>query len=608
MTTYTVPRAQGTYADTLQALGLGRLLEALSEQGEVVVRLNAAQDAFALEVAQPITLPNGTPPTLYDYIKTDRDGNAPPDAFDYEGAKDHRQRFFKWRENNKKASLDDMPEGIHLPRPDYSLYSSLVDMLKPVDTSGYAAAHRELASQRFGEHIGIALEAFSGDGSPVETAEAGLKKRLKGNKANEVSIVQIFNPMTGKGMNSPKANSIGMNQAKAPLVLEALKYTGWFVGAVAVTPRGSKDLKVLVVQPTDIELETLRQVMNAFRRDFMGGGAIQVDILAALILTETLLKYHESQEADWLTPMEALSGFQIAYFQNLGSAKGVTNISFIALPAWVRLDGDEAEKKRQLWLDVLKEHRQVIRNLDESHSEERNLLENYRDFLSGQDIRAFLEFLSDYGPHMMRTYERLHGKVEARWKVRWFAEEHLDRVLRTVEEDMQKRERKLTAIIETPGFVNIAKAIRGATRNAVMAKKPMPVEGKSTRQPDRSYEIRYGLAQDLKRAAVTKEKFLAALSSFVVDYNAENLRVYERRLDRAAQDESHPSSQRRVDISTDDLIEVAALLDEHDPQTVAMLLIAYGYSKTKREQKEDGDTETDSQQGEETSTQQEEQE
>lgn len=550
MTTYTVPRAQGTYADTLQALGLGRLLEALSKQGEVVVRLNAAQDAFTLEVAQPITLPTGTPPTLYDYIKTDRDGNAPPDAFDYEGAKDHRQRFFKWRENNKKASLDDLPEGIHLPRPDYSLYSSLVDMLKPVDTSGYAAAHRELASQRFREHIGIALEVFSSDGSPLEKAEAGLKKRLKGNKANEVSIVQIFNPMTGKGMNSSKANSIGMNQEKAPLVLEALKYTGWFVGAVAVTPRGSKDLKVLVVQPADIELETLRQVMNAFRRDFMGGGAIQVDILAALILTETLLKYHESQEADWLTPVEALSGFQTAYFQNLGSAKGVTNISFIALPAWVKLDGDEAEKKRHLWLEVLKEHRRVIRNLDESHSEERNLLEKYRDFLSGQDVRAFLEFLSDYGPHVLRLADR--GKYAL-----WMTTENLGRVLNNMERN------DITSIITNTGFQSVAGAIRRATRTALYTRK---LSG------DRTYDVHYGLAQELKRSAVTKPKFMAALSDFVAEYMTENLRAADR------------GKRGRAPVTTEDLLEVGRLLDEHDPQMVAMLLIAYGYAKEPREE------------------------
>lgn len=594
MNTYIVPRIQGTYADSLMALGLAKLLSALTGNKPVQLRLDSGQDAFIVESDAPDLTTKVS--RLYEYIKTEKDKDAPTDAYDYERKKLDREKFFKWREANKaEAKAERYPDGISPPSPNYSLYSSLVDMLKPINTSGYASSYRELASERGATHFQIALDAFSGTGLPTEVAETALKKQLKGNKANEVSIVQIFNPMTGKGMNSPKANSIGMGQEKAPLVLEALKYAGWFVGAVAVTPKGSKDLKVLVVQASEFDIASIERVMHDFRKNFMVGGAIQIDILATLILTETLLRYHELQEADWLNPAEVITGFQTAYFQNLGSAKGVTNISFIALPYWVNLQDDAG---RGEWLEILKEHRQIIRNLDESHSEERNLLEKYRDFLSGQDIRAFLEFLSDYGPHTMRMYERFYGKPEFRRKVRWFSETHLSQVFKTMEkgESMDNQEKKLTEIIETPGFVNIAKAIRGATRNAVMAKKPMQQEGKPPRQPDRSYEIRYGLAQDLKRAAVTKQKFLAALSSFIADYNAENLRVYERRANQMEQ-QGKPSGepQRRVDISTDDLMEMAALLDKHDPQTVAMLLIAYGYSKTKREQKEDDNKDKSSQ-------------
>ncbi len=578
MTKYTVPRVQGTYADSLTALGLGKLLSALTQNAAVKLQLDAQQDAFVLESGMPDL---SIAVQLYDYIKTEKGSDAPAYSYDYERKKADRQDFFTWRKQHPKSPVDEY--GKDPPSPSYSLYSSLVDMLKPINTSGYSAAHRELSSERRAAHFQIALQAFSGEGQPEAMAEAALKKQLKGNKANNVSIVQIFNPMTGKGMNSPKANSIGMGKEKAPLVLEALKYAGWFVGAVAVTPKGSKDLKVLVVQPTEIRLDTLTNVMSSFRAEFMGGGAIQIDILAALTLTETLLKHDEHKTYRRGRPKELISGFQTAYFQDLGNAKGVTNISFISLPNWVNLQ-DEAGRGE--WLEILKEHRQIIRNLDESHSEERNLLEKYRDFLSGQDERAFLEFLSDYGPHMMRVYEQLYGKPEANWKVRWFSEIHLTQITKAMGkgEGMEKQEQRLTEIIETQGFINIARAIRGATRNAVMAKKPMQQKGKPTRQSDRSYEIRYGLAQDLKRAAVTKQKFLAALSSFIADYNAENLRVYERRANRMEQNGTLSGNpQRRVDVSTDDLLEMAELLDKHDPQTVAMLLIAYGYSKTKRE-------------------------
>lgn len=546
MSTYTIPRVQGTYADSLTALGLAKLLTTLTGGQPVGLRLDSGRDAFILESAEPdVSAKVGQ---LYEYIKTEKDKDAPADFYDYEKKKADRERFFKWQAANKTEAragryADDIPP----PSPNYSLFSSLVDMLKPINASGYASAYRELASERRAEHIQIALEAFSGGGLPSEAAATALKKRLKGNKANEVSIVQIFNPMTGKGMNSPKANTIGMGQEKAPLVLEALKYAGWFVGAVAVTPRGSKDLKVLVVQAADIEIDALERLMNDFRASFIGGGAIQVDILAALTLTETLLKYHELQDADWLNPAEVVTGFQTAYFQNLGNAKGVTNISFISLPHWVNLQDDAG---RGEWLDILKEHRQIIRNLDESHSEERNLLEKYRDFLSGQDVRAFLEFLSDYGPHALRLADK--GKYAL-----WVQTEHLGRVLN----NMGKND--ITSIISDTGFQSVAGAIRRATRTALYSRKL---------GNDRTYDVHYGLAQELKRSAVTKVKFMATLSEFVAEYMTENLRAADR------------GKKGRAPVTTEDLLAVGKLLDENDPQMVAMLLIAYGYAKEPKDE------------------------
>jgi hypothetical protein len=553
MTSYTVPRSQGTYADALLALGLARLLKSVTVQGKVVIRSAQDTDAYLISAQQAPTPEALEYAELYQYIKTAKDFSAPAECFDYEREKERRQQFFKWRDNNRKTPLEQVPEEIGEPRSDYSLHSSLVDMLKPINTSGYAAAHRELASSRFSVHVQVALDAFSSNGQPAVRAEEALKKLFKGDRAanTDVSIVQIFNPMTGKGMNAPKANSIGMANNKAPLVLEALKYAGWFMGAVAVYPQDSKDLKVLVVQPAEIELEQLRQVMTEFRREFTGGGAVQVDILAALTLTETLLRHDEHKTFRRGRPRDIVQGFQTAYFQNLGSAKGVTNISFIALPDWVRLTGDpaQAEQQRQTWLSVLKEHRQIIRNLDESHSDERTLLEQYRDFLSGQDVTAFLEFLSGYGTHALHLADR--GKF-----VLWMTTDHLGRVLRHMERN------DITAIISNSGFQSVAGAIRRATRSALYAKKL---------QNDRTYEIHYGLAQELKRSAVTKAKFMTALSNFVAEYMTENLRAADR------------DKRGRAAVTTEDLLSVGTLLDTHDPQMVAMLLIAYGYAKEPRD-------------------------
>ncbi|MFC3861146.1 hypothetical protein ACFOPQ_10290, partial [Deinococcus antarcticus] len=183
--------------------------------------------------------------------------------------------------------------------------------------------------------------------------------------------------------------------------------------------------------------------------------------------------------------------------------------------------------------------------ISESHSEERNLLEKYRDFLSGQDERAFLEFLSDYGPHVLRLADKSKYAL-------WIQTEHLGRVLN----NMGKND--ITSIISDTGFQSVAGAIRRATRTALYARKL---------SNDRTYDVHYGLAQELKRSAVTKAKFMAALSDFLAEYMNENLRAADR------------GKRGRAAVTTEDLLAIGKLLDEHDPQMVAMLLIAYGYAK-----------------------------
>ena len=64
----------------------------------------------------------------------------------------------------------------------------------------------------------------------------------------------------------------------------------------------------------------------------------------------------------------------------------------------------------------------------------------------------------------------------------------------------------LSVILENPGFQSIAGAIRRSTRGALYAKK---LGG------DKTYEVRYGLAQELKRKAMYKNEFATALAGFI---------------------------------------------------------------------------------------------
>ena len=85
-----------------------------------------------------------------------------------------------------------------------------------------------------------------------------------------------------------------------------------------------------------------------------------------------------------------------------------------------------------------------------------------------------------------------------------------------------RNEKKLTPIIESEGFQNIARAIRQSTVTLqYMAKSGNP-----------PYDIRYGLGQELRRKANYPDEFIQELGDFLHSFNAENARVAEVSLER----------------------------------------------------------------------------
>ena len=122
-------------------------------------------------------------------------------------------------------------------------------------------------------------------------------------------------------------------------------------------------------------------------------------------------------------------------------------------------------------------------------------------------------------------------------------------------------EPKLGKVLETPGFQNIAYAIRQSTVVAQYRKG----------QGNRRYDVRYGLGAELARKANYPNEFIAALSDFLQKYNAENAQVMENR----------PGPYRRS-IRTDDIDDIVALVDEYDAPLICNLLVAYGYARSPR--------------------------
>jgi hypothetical protein len=207
---------------------------------------------------------------------------------------------------------------------------------------------------------------------------------------------------------------------------------------------------------------------------------------------------------------------------------------------------------------MIKEHLNIVRSLEEERSEGYQLLQHYRDFLSAHDFTAFFEFTAKYPNYLLNALSKEHFWVKP------LSITNLRRLL-------MNNQKELTPIIESEGFQNIARAIRQSTVT-------LQYMARSGRPP---YDIRYGLGQELRRRANYSDEFIQALGDFLHSFNAENARAAET------------SSQHwRKSVREDDITQIVQLIDEHGPQTVCHLLLAFGYASTSRDDTPTDDTTT----------------
>jgi hypothetical protein len=204
-----------------------------------------------------------------------------------------------------------------------------------------------------------------------------------------------------------------------------------------------------------------------------------------------------------------------------------------------------------IYIELLDELENLIGQFDESHSDAFTLLQHLRDFVSCDDLSAFFRFSNAFAGYYMGRREQ--GQY-AYPLYTYF-----------IERLVMSTEKRLALILESEGFQNIAYAIRQSTVTAQYRKK----------QGDRKYDVRYGLGQELTRKARYPETFIAALSDFLHKFNAENAQVMETR----------PGPYRRG-VKTSDIDEIVWLIDQYGSETVANLLIAYGYARVPREDDE----------------------
>jgi hypothetical protein len=580
--TYYVDKTTDTFADVLLAYGVASLLERLLQAhvGQRTVRVQDAGSVYAIVLEDPIEEGFEEIDWFCDLPFIHTRSKKPPDGWpgvvvNYDAEREKRSAYFEARRQlspearRPGATVDEHPELAAVlalePRPDWDILAQINQMQSITAYTQVLSAWFECRA-RFSDLLRLLLALFASTPNDVDEALATWKAMKKQNllKAKDtVSLVQVLNPGMGKGINRPKADGAHrLGNLNSSWLLEFLKFWGMRragVPRIVQTPQptarpGPRDRKTYVLRPINVTLETHEKVYRAFNRAMWANTAVKMDVLAALRYTGVFLdQWLAGQLADvrWgEEPGDYMAGMAMAFYKDMGNAVAVLNLSEIALPRWMRV---ETPEQGRAYRALIEEHRRVADSLQERNADEYRLLQCYRDFLSGRDLTAFFAFAASYASLVMSRIER------GQWAPR-FTTTNLEVLI-------MGHDKKLKPILESPGFQNIAAAIR---RSTVI---PQFFKARGSKGP---YDIRYGLGAELLRQAAYPDRFIQGLSAFLHDYNRETAQVYERY-------RGNPPV-RRATVTTEDIQQVVELMDEYGSKTVANLLVAFGYARERREQ------------------------
>lgn len=560
---YVVDKTTGTPADTLVAFGLASLVTKLAGEEDIGLRIEDGGDCYRIVLKHPLSadrLSSAAYFLLFPALATATKAPDLPTAhrIDYQSHQTRNQAYFE----SKRKGLDDAAlrdQGFAAPDPDWPAWA-VINQMSATDAYNSLAelwnAHRVC----FPELLDIIFTLYGdqpNDERAAVTAWQGLAKANGITVSGEVSQLQVVNPGMGKGGNRSKADGLTIGGLTGFWVSECLKFAGLYAAALPRTVRDSKDRKTYVLRPKALTWETHTRVFKEFQTIFYAQTAVKMDVMAALSYCIVFLnqfkagqgtgrfKFARGQPGDHVAAIEAVS------YKHLGSAHATMNLSSIVLPLW--LPAIETVDDADRFLALLEEHRSVARNLDEKRGDAYELLRDYRTFLSARDLRAFYRFTGRYAGYVMSAMNA------GGFPPRRFTTDNLEVLI-------MSHDPKLGNILQNEGFRRIAAAIRQSTV------QPQYYKSKGQSGP---YEIRYGLGNDLLRSASYPEKFAQALSKFMFAYNQENAQVNERY--------KGTPPIRRTSVTTGDIEGVLGLIDQFgDSETVANLLVAFGYARDPR--------------------------
>ena len=589
---YYVLKESGTYSNVLEAIGLSEVIGKITKN-QKCVRIKDRLTHFQVIVDDAITEEMVVSTNYFDgftFVKFKEDTTVPEGVsfIDYKKEKiinDNQKK--KEKEIYQKISKTSDKKQKQLLLKVIEEYApqkrSDWDILSNINKLKVSNAYEKLFNNVFNNKTIEDKNVFPALLKTIltlysiwddNTFEA--KKLLKQScgKFDEVKSLQMLNPHQVKGVNKEKATGISMGAEDVLWIREYLKIIGcfkvMFVRPIQVSSK-TWDTKIYVLSPKEIDYSRLSLLHNSFKQNLRGITSLKMDISSIILFCRTFIENIEEYKKDRpflrnYQPHHFVSGFSTAYLKKLGTSESISNISFLQLPDFIEVknksDGDN-------WIKILEEHRKIFsRDAIKEAGDGLYILQSYRSFISSGSIDQFLESLSSYSELLIKEISKEHYYIYP------FSQTLLEQFFKLTEDYYMKTLNKpLSPIFQNEGFKNIAKAIRSST-----------ISLQYTPKNQRVYEVKYGMAQDLKRKSAYKNELVEYIMEFSAFYNSENARIKERKGD---------SAKTRSSIKQQDIEEFISLVDEYDSNLIGKLLCAYGYALDRKEKVDDNINDTE---------------
>jgi hypothetical protein len=573
-----IPKEFNNYADVFQMLGIATLvqncLRLTHSKEEIEIKDRGCyyqlkfQDLDIKNIASTIKLGQLFP--VIQGNKTKMDG-IPTDEiviFNVSEASEQRKLYLgsRYQQGEKNHSEIEPPDS----RTQNS--SVLVSMRHDSNHNSLWKDFWDI-KDNFGHLASCILEVYSQVFSLNTESRTQLVTDLFKTKTSQklptsASAVKIYMPSLVQGINRIKADSNKSDSQKSDWLQLLFIATGFFEFAIAERVKISDrvfDWRVVGLNPQEITLDKYKQVLDLLRISNPAGGGhgiARFDAELVIKMSIEFLNHHpikDSQEQDINERRSRLSqkrnirkdvsGFFGTHFGSKGQVYGVKEIFSLNLPNWINSQ-DYGYEDLTNYIKVLQEHLVIVQSLssDKGNTE---LLNAYRDFITGNELKQFFPFQILYGDYVVKKL----ANTEVR-EPRLFSIKGLNLMIRSFQKN-DKDEILLTEITNNSGFKNIAQAINSATVYA----------GKN----EKGWERVYGLAQRLGSQTASKKDFIVELMSFLASYENENLRIDE--------DLRKQNKTRRIWTTKEDLDSLIALIEKHGSNLVGNLLIAYGYAQ-----------------------------